>query len=86
MKITTEVILTPIFVQSGEFTNRETNQKITFYKALVVSGETCDSIGVKADIVSKIQLNKKTRFALEVDTDGKQKPKLADVLGIEKNN
>lgn len=85
MKIISEVILTPVFVQEGEFTNKETNETIKYYSVLAVYNDSvCDKVSIKPEIRSKVQLNKKTKFSLEIDTEGKQKPKIIDVVGIKK--
>lgn len=86
MKITTEVILTPVFIQEGEFTNKDTKETIKYFTVLAVYNDTiADKVSIKPEIRTKVQLNKKTKFALEIDTEGKQKPKIVDVVGVKKD-
>lgn len=86
MKLITEVILTPVFIQEGEFTNKDTKETIKYFSVLAVYNDTvADKVSIKPEIKDKVQLNKKTKFALEIDTDGKQKPKIIDVVGVKKD-
>ena len=85
MKIITEVILTPVFIQEGEFTNKDTKETIKYFTVLAVYNDTiADKVSIKPEVRAKVQLNKKTKFALEIDTEGKQKPKIIDVVGVKK--
>lgn len=85
MKLITEVILTPVFIQESEFTNRDTKETIKYFSVLAVYNDTvADKVSIKPEIKDKVQLNKKTRFSLEIDTDGKQKPRIIDVVGVKK--
>lgn len=84
MKILSDTILTPIFIQQGTFNNKETNQSIVYYTCLCVFGEQCDKVSIKPDVVPKVELNKKTRFIIEIDTNNNSKPKIVDVAGFVK--
>lgn len=86
MKFITEVILTPLFIQESEFTNRDTKETVKYFSVLAVYNDTvADKVSIKSEIKDKVQLNKKTKFALEIDTDGKQKPKIIDIVGVKKD-
>lgn len=86
MKILCDAILTPIFIQQGTFNNRETGQSIVYYTALCVYDEQCDKVSIKPECVPKVQLNKKSKFQIEIDTNNNSKPKIVDIAGFVKES
>lgn len=80
MKIKAYCAVKPVFIQPGEFTNRDTKEVIKYYQAVCVCDNECDKIGVKPDIVPELEkhIGSDVLVWVEVDTDGK-KPKIIAV-------
>lgn len=80
MKIKAYCAVKPVFIQQGEFTNRDTKEVIKYYQAVCVCDNECDKIGVKSDIVPELEkhIGSDVLVWIEVDTNG-NKPKIVSV-------
>lgn len=80
MKIKAYCAVKPVFIQQGEFTNKDTKEVIKFYQAVCVCENECDKISIRSDCVETLEKNigSDVFVWIECDTNG-SKPKIISV-------
>ena len=79
MKLYAQIKMQILFIQEGEFTNKDTKETIKYYQAICVCDGTCDKISIKSEEVAAVQLGADNYCQIEFDSAGSGKPKIVAV-------
>ena len=69
MKLYAQIKLQILYIQEGEFTNKDTKETIKYYQAVCVCAGACDKIGIKPEEVAAVQLGADNYCQIEFDPD-----------------